>query len=399
MYTGETGADALFTRRFWLACAMHFAGGMAASFYILFPLFVRSLGGTEVAMGLYAGLSGAAAVAARVPVGKWLDTRGRRRVLVAAGALSVAAWLSFVSISSIGMASATLVLVYGFAGGALFAGYFTYASDIVPMHRRSEGFGMFGIWGMLPNGLGPWLGERLIAGYGFHAYFGVAALFAFTALCISTRLPETVHGPHTVANAAEPPASGTFPGRELLFLLATTFMFGVAMESLFVFLAPFAYGHGHGNVGFFFMTYAWTAVAVRVISGRLPDRIGLRRVLVPALLVYACGVLWVPHASTTALVAIGMLCGIGHGYAFPILNALAVEQVSAAYRGRAVSWLTAMFDLGNTLANPALGAVAHWAGYTAMFSTSGVALLLAVVAVWWRSAPSRQSSPVHRAAL
>jgi hypothetical protein len=32
-----------------------------------------------------------------------------------------------------------------------------------------------------------------------------------------------------------------------------------------------------------------------------------------------------------------------------------------------------MFDLGNTLANPLLGAVAHWVGYTAMFSTSGSA--------------------------
>src|SRR5215470_7547449 len=31
--------EALFTRRFWLACAMHFTGGMALSLYILFPLF------------------------------------------------------------------------------------------------------------------------------------------------------------------------------------------------------------------------------------------------------------------------------------------------------------------------------------------------------------------------
>jgi MFS family permease len=387
--------DVLFTRRFALACSMHFCGGMAASLYILFPLFVRSLGGSEFVIGVYAGLTGAAAVAARVPVGRFLDTLGRRWVLLGAGTLQVVAWLGFLSFSSLGVRSAAFVVVYGLASGSLFATYFTYASDIIPVRRRSEGFAMFGIWGMLPNGLGPLLGEFLIGRGGFPTYFVVAAGFACVALCLSALLPETTGTAHRAA-ARTAPRDPSFPSRTVLFLLGTAFMFGTAVESLYVFLAPFFYAHGRGSVGTFFMTYACTAVVTRVFTGRLPDRIGLRRVLIPALFLYAAGVMLVPHVGgPSALLVVGMMCGAGHGYAFPILNALVVGQVSSAYRGRAVSWLTAMFDLGNTVANPLLGAVAHWVGYTAMFSTSGLGLLVTAVVVWRRPAEGDQRSAVR----
>ena len=376
--------DTLFTRRFWLACSVHFSGAMALSLYILFPLFIRHLGGSELIIGLYAGITGASAVAARLPVGRWLDTLGRRRVLALAGVLHVGAWLGFFSIGALGVRSATLVVVYGLADGALFASYFTYASDIVPLSRRSEGIALFGVWGILPNGLGPLLGEFLIAHGGFHVFFGVGAAFAFRVA-----LPQPAaardRGAGAYACRAHAPRPGVFVTRGLLFVLCATFMFGAAVNSLFTFLAPYSYARGRGSVGSFFMSYALAAVAVRVFTGRLPDRIGLRRVLIPALVLYAAGILLVPHVDDALIfMLVGMMCGAGHGYAFPIFNVWTVEQVSPAFRGRAVSWFTAMFDLGNTLANPALGAVAEWVGYRAMFTCSGLGVLFTAAAVWRR---------------
>lgn len=371
--------EPLYTRRFWLACSVHFCGAMAMSLYILFPLFIRALGGSEFVIGVYAGATGAAAVLARVPLGRLLDTQGRRRVLIGAGWLHVAAWLSFLSIRTLGAHAILLVIAYGLASGTLFATFFTYASDITPVTRRSEGIAMFGIWGMLPNGLGPVLGEFLIHHASFPIYFGVGAAFAFASLCLSSLLPETA-GP--TRKEIPDPIRGEFPTRRFLVLLCTTFLFGAAVNSLFTFLAPYAYTRGSGSVGPFFLSYSLSAVAVRVLSGRLPDRLGLRRVLVPALLAYAAGVIVVPHVTDgIVFLAVGALCGAGHGYAFPILNVLAFEQVSPAYRGRAVSWSTAMFDLGNTLANPALGAVAEWIGFAAMFTVSGCGVLIAAAMV------------------
>ena len=380
-------SEPLFTRRFWLACAMHFSGGMALSMYILFPLFIRRLGGSEFSIGLYAGITGAAAVAARVPLGHLLDTLGRRRVLAVAGLLHVSAWIGFLTIDALGVRSLLLVATYGVASGSLFASYFTYASDIVPVGRRSEGIAMFGIWGMLPNGLGPWLAENLIGLGGFRVYFMVGAAFALTSLCISQLLPETAARVPVELPDGSAQVSGV-PWRKLLFLLGTTFMFGTAVNSVYTFLAPFAHAHGRRSVGSFFMSYALTAVAVRVLTGRLPDRVGLRRVLIPSLFLYAAGTLLLPHVEhSLALILVGMMCGAGHGYAFPILNVLTVQQVAPTQRGRAVSWFTAMFDLGNTVANPILGAIAEGAGYAVMFTVSGCGMLLAAINFWRKPLP------------
>lgn len=377
----------LFTRRFWIACSVHFNGAMALSLYILFPLFIRHLGGNDITIGLYAGITGAAAVAARVPLGRLLDTQGRRRVMTAAGCLHVAAWVGFLFVARLGMLSALLVVAFGVASGALFASFFTYANDITPITRRSEGVGMFAIWGMLPNGLGPWLGEFLIQRTTFKIYFLVAAAFALLSLCLTQLLPETVTRP-APESADAVPLSAAFPYRSLLHLLFVTFVFGAAINGVYTFFAPFTEAHGGGSVGTFFMSYSGMAVAVRLVTGRLPDRIGLRRVLIPALLLYAAGVMLVPWAQGgLASVLIGIMCGAGHGYAFPILNALMVEQVSAEQRGRAISWLTAMFDLGNTVANPVWGGIAEAAGYGAMFTAAGAGVIAATAAIWRKWAP------------
>lgn len=377
--------EPLFTRRFGLACSVHFCGAMAMSLYILFPLFIRHLGGSEFLIGVYAGITGGAAVSARLPVGRWLDTLGRHRVLTLAGVLHVAAWVGFLSVSGLGMRSAFLVVVYGLASGSLFASYFTYASDITPISRRSEGIALFAIWGMLPNGLGPLLGEFLIAHAGFPTYFLVAAGFAFASLGVSQFLPETARPRGAAPVVEDVPTTRAVRQRTLLFVLATTFVFGAAVNGVYTFLAPFAHSRGRGTVGGFFMSYALAAVAVRVLTGRLPDRFGAVRVLIPALILYAAGVLLIPHvAALPSLIAVGALCGAGHGYAFPIFYVLALEQVSPAQRGRAISWLTAMFDLGNTLGNPILGAIAELTGFRVMFTVVGYSVLATTAVVWLR---------------
>ncbi len=376
--------DPLFTRQFLLACAVHFTGGMALSFYILFPLFIHQLGGDELAIGIYTGLAGAAAVLVRLPVGHFLDTQGRWRVLLGAGLVHTASWLGFTAIGALGPAAVVLVIAHGLAGGALFASYFTYASDIVPISRRAEGVAMFGIGGMLPNGLGPLLGESLIHRSGFGAFFVAAAGFAALSMTLAMLLPETLR--HQRSSAGGPRVRAPLPYLRILPVLTTTFLFGIGVNSIFTFLAPFAYVQGRGSVGSFFLAYALTAVAVRVFTGRVPDRVGLRRVLVPALALFAIGLVLIPHVLAAApFIAVGCLCGAGHGYAFPILNVLTVEKVSEAQRGRAVSWFTAMLDLGSTIGNPILGAVADTAGYTVMFTAAGAGMIASLlVAIWDR---------------
>ena len=71
----------------------------------------------------------------------------------------------------------------------------------------------------------------------------------------------------------------------------------------------------------------------------------------------------------------GFLCGIGHGFVFPIILGLVVTRARDNERGAALSVFTALFDLGNVVGGPVLGIIVKVGGYGAMFVTAaGVAL-------------------------
>lgn len=360
--------EQLYTLRFWRACAVHFTGAMALAQFILFPLYIRQLGGTEWTIGLITGVGYAAAVAIRFLAGAWLDRLGRRALLLAAGVVHVASCLLYLTTLGIGPWIVVVTVLHGMAGGVLFATYFTYAADIVPPLRRAEGTAIFGLCGLIPNGLAPPLGERVIAVGGFAAYFVTAAAWALVSLALSTGLPEIERpwGP-------EPSPAHRWLAvlRKPVFRLPlfATVAFGLGTTAIFTFLAPFAEDSGLGDVGSFFLAYAVAAAVVRLLGGRIPDLVGADRVALPALAVLALGLAAValidsyPHL----MICVGGVCGAAHGYLFPVLNSLVVARAPAGSWGTVVSLYTAMFDVGVMLGAPILGAVSHAYGYHLMY--------------------------------
>jgi DHA1 family multidrug resistance protein-like MFS transporter len=87
-----------------------------------------------------------------------------------------------------------------------------------------------------------------------------------------------------------------------------------------------------------------------------------------------------------ALGVAGVLCGLGHGMANPILNGLVVNRARPAELGAAMSAYTAVFDAGALLGPPVLGIIVRSFGYPAMFGVSSAMVFvgLAVFAVWDR---------------
>src|ERR1051326_1797056 len=101
---GDTypSAQRLYTPAFWLACAIHFSGGMSFGMFLLFPLFIRALGGDELTIGVVLGTGLAASVALRPLVGTLLDRVGRRRVLLWSGAVNALSFVPFLFVGHVG---------------------------------------------------------------------------------------------------------------------------------------------------------------------------------------------------------------------------------------------------------------------------------------------------------
>ncbi len=79
------------------------------------------------------------------------------------------------------------------------------------------------------------------------------------------------------------------------------------------------------------------------------------------------------------LILAGFIGGIGHGFLYPSLNALAVEGLPPEGRGMATSMFTGSFDGGTGLAILLLSLVLGHTSYTMIFLITGGVVLTGMV--------------------
>jgi MFS family permease len=178
---------------------------------------------------------------------------------------------------------------------------------------------------------------------------------------------------------------GVLRSRRMRPLWFGTALLAVAFSVVFIYVKTYAEQSGLESVGPFFLSYAATAIALRLFFGWVPDRVGPRKLLGPALAVYAlCFLVLATGPEGAALLPLaGMLGGTGHAIVFPVLLAMVTTRSGAADRGGATAAFTAVLDLGAILFAPILGVVITQLGYSVMFISTAMLILIGA-AVFYR---------------
>jgi MFS family permease len=375
--------ERIFTRQFTLCFAAHGLQAIAFNLYLPFPKRLNELGANDVLIGAAASLTGLAAVLARPAIGRAMDRLGRRATILGGGALHVVATALYLGVDSIGPLLAATRFLHGIAEAMLFSALFTFAADYVPARKRTQGLALFGVSGMLPIGIGPTAANWLIANWGWPWVFVTASALAGVSLALSLGLRDAPR-----ARVASGPAASMLDvlgQRELRPIWFLGSAFATVLTAFFVFVPRFAQDTGIGSDATFFQMYMLAALILRIAFGWVPDRIGPHRALTPALLALVLGLVVMARASAAQDVALaGFLCGLGHGYAFPILSGMVVNRVSDDSRGTALAIFTGLFDLGMLVGSSAFGALVEWQGFATLYAFGAAALVsaLAVFARW-----------------
>ncbi len=385
--------SSLLTGRFIIAWLVSLFSGLAFFLFVHFPGYIEDLGGSEVEIGLIVAVTALAAIAIRPQIGKEMDRRGRRPIILTGGAINIFVLLLYLTINSLGPWVYVVRIIHGFAEAMLFASIFTYAADILPDRNRTQGLALFGISGMLPIALGGLLGDFVLARWDFQVLFMTSVGFAVVTFALSFLLPEVVEpaGPDGGTSFLAP-----LRQRDLLPVWWITIVFSLALAAYFTFLRTFVDESGIGTVGGFFAAYSATAIILRLTTGWLPERIGPKKVLYPALVLFAAGFAMLAGAESDGSVLLaGALCGAGHGYAFPILYAFAFGRAELKNRGSASAIFTGLFDVGALVGGPTFGWLIAAFSYETMFLTAAAWILIggAVFAVW-EGDLRRKESPV-----
>lgn len=373
-------AERLITRPFVIVTAATFSFflfvGMMAP---ILPRFIENeLGGNGTAIGLAIAAFAVAAIAMRPLIG-WIGDVAGRKVLMIGGALLAAAAVSLHGIAPSLAVLLPLRAVAGVGEAALFVGAATLIADLSPPTRRAEGASFFSVAVFGGLGVGPVIGEAVLADGRYAITFLVASMFCVLAALVALAAPG--RPPRAVAPV---PVSRGF--HRLAFAPGLVLAAGIAsVTALFAFVPTYVDRLGMGGASGVFVLYSVICLVIRIAFAKLPERLGLARSVGAALAALALGLSIVAAVpSSLGLYAGTVVMSLGIALLYPALMATAVNMVSEAERAKALATFTMFFEVGTILGGLVLGPVVAASSERGAF-TGGVVFALAGLALlrWW----------------
>ena len=359
---------------------------VAVSLLFRYANFVSSLGGSEEQLGIITGLGMTGGILARCVLGQTIDRYGAGRIWRLSLWLLVSCLLGHLAITSLQPPFIHLLrILYTVGLAGAFGSSITFVSLRANPSRMGEMIGMLGSSGFIGMGVGPKLGDWLLADvsardlatnlFGWSAGAACASL-AFCLLATWRQPPlqhtDELRGEETWLRLV----LRYHPGWTLL--VGCAMGLGIGMPGTF--LSAFAEVKGIEKLSWFWTPYAIVAFLVRVATRQLSDRWGTRPTIILGLLCLAASMFsYLLIRDATSLLLPAACGGLAHAFLFPAAVAEGNHAFPTRYRGMATTLMLMMFDIGLLVGQPLFGwtveAFRHQAvdGYAVAFGMLGAA--------------------------
>jgi MFS family permease len=346
--------------------------------FFLFPLFITDHGGSKADIGIIMGVFALSSVLSRPWISDMVDRIGRKRSYTIGCLIMTTLPLAYLLFQGdLAQFYPPLIIVrilHGIGLAICFTSVFTYIADIVPEARLNEGFGMFGITGLIGMAIGPIIGETITKKFGFSIFFLSATGMATIGLLLQLPLPESYF---QASHEAPPSFFSVLMRRKMLNIFLLAFLFGFGLAAFGNFVSPYAKEKKLAFISLYYLSYSLAAVITRILGGRLGDKIGEERIIPYGLTITGIGPLILIFLGGNVTLAIsGLMSGCGHGFLFPCLNALAIRNEPIHIRGRITGVFTGGMDMGAFVGSIILGFIGELAGFRTLFFAAGLSLLI-----------------------
>lgn len=408
---------AAFGMPFWFSYAGNTLMMTAVSLLFVYADFIRLIGDPatyELQLGLIVGTGMVGSILMRFVQGVGIDRIGARQVWLWSTGGYVVCCLLHLVVEHVNVGVYALRIAYQSCLAGFFGASIAYVSGRAPIARLAEVVGTLGTSGFVGIMLGTTIG-RFIVGGGAPTRTHINALFltsAAMASCAFVCATIATRGQVRKRNRRRPPHPLWLlrrynPGLILVMSVATGMGLGLPQT----FLRPYLLTAGtkeladYGMVVFFNL-YPPIAFFTRITMRQVPDKFGIRPMIVLGLASLVIGMLlFLPVRGPWLLIPPAIFMGIAHASLFPAVVAGASGAFPGRYRGLGTTLVLAMFDVGTFLGAPLAGEIVTraeqrgWPPYSVMFATmAGLLALCGVVYFGFsKKVPERRGMEVPEA--
>lgn len=325
--------------------------------------------------GLAVGIAFLSTILTRGHAGGLSDRRGAKPAVVVGLACYVAGavtgWCAGLLTATPVPAFVVLLagrLLLGLGESLVAVGVIGWGIALVGPDRSGRVLALVGaaLYGALAVG-GP-LGLALFERFGFAGTMAVGALLPALGLAATWRLPGVPAHPQAQRPSILGVVARIAPHGAIVCLQ------GIGFAAIGAFFVLHFRDQHWTQAGLGLTAFGSGFVLVRLLLGRLPDRIGGLPVARASLAVEAAGQFLVWSAGRPWLALAGaFLTGLGCSMVYPAMGREVVQRVQPHLRGTALGAFSAFQDLAYGLTGPLAGVLADRAGYSSVFLVGGLA--------------------------
>jgi len=364
----------LFNRDFLLITLSSFLFFFNFHSFIILPIRIEDLGGTEAQIGFIMGMAAMATIITTPSVGIAIDRFGKKWFLAVGGIVLSLSTLPFAFLDTLNYWFPVLRVMHGAALSLCFVSAGTLIADVSSASKRSQAIGLFGIFSIINFALAPSVAKLFVGSYGFREFFIFDTFFGLLGFIIALFIKEPV-----LSGSSDKKGSYISVILEKGVLLAASALFiaGMGFVSVITFVPVFAGRINVQQYEIFFIAYTISVIFIRVFGGWIPDRYGKKKSAIPAFVIYTASIVLLGLADNwEELLYSGALFGLGHGLFYPAIYALVIDLTSEKNRGKAISICSVSFTSGGMIGVFINGVIAEYRGFEVMFEILAITTIL-----------------------
>ena len=196
---------------------------------------------------------------------------------------------------------------------------------------------------------------------------------SFPLLCLCQRMARlTLEDEVELGRVGWRELTRNLKDRRVVLLLLLSLVVWTSFTPVFYFLKEYGDKIGATNPGWFFTLSTFTEMAVRLVAGRMFDRLDKSRSLAYSLAWLGLGYFILAHVSdATLFYGMGLFLGLGWGVAMPLLSGLMFDISEPQFRALNSNLAMEMFQAGFFVGPLAGGAILMHGGYPILFYACG----------------------------